>query len=1360
MQRVLKRVQKLKLTPAVKMARGFLKDNAEAGRREYEKRLEEIERLHEHDNDDGMFSLEGYREQVNANLGVTKTQLGVAIRTPTARDKRALDVNADRDLVMDFLERAIRHVMERQNVLEGDSMGVGITTKITERTQLNFTTSIPLETVTAGNFAANLSRKLIERVVTLLNSNESIRLEDLIVTSTIIRRERGARRLNCVYVNEMRSKKTVIAIKNDDHMCAIRAILALQKKRDADREAYKRYMNRGGSAQLREDVEALAAKIGVDPKRGFGLTHEEIELIGSELMMDILIIDAVSFHMGNPEMSTRINYGERPNPARTHVLLYHPVPEDAEGDSHYDAINNLEGFLGRFWCHGCSRTYKRKGGHVCEHTGKRCGCCKKTGCAGVDGARAAHDGRIPWRRCQDCMRSFPSAECFENHLDETCNIWHKCEGCGENYMAFDENKPAGQYNREHICGHEWCKLCKQMYDSKKSDKHVCYVQPCELKIGNPDDYIFFDFETDQSTGEHVVNLSVAQYSDGTEFVHRNIDEFCQWLFTAEHRNKTVIAHNGRGFDFILVLRWMYEHNQTPSVVFAGGKIMMMSNKRHNIRFVDSLNFMTKALRGLPKMVFSKQEISAMGIIKGDFPHLWNTEELADYCGEPPSPDDFDLRDATADRAKEITEFCAELRRRYEDGIDWNLQEELLKYCRDDVRVLRLCCMKFRELFIETAGVDPFQYTTIAKLCSVIFRASFMPENSLAIIAPVKKSGRSTSEDAWLSQVCPKARRGVTLTLKTADGKQKRARPDGIVGKHVFEFDGCHWHGCKDCYPSNRNTLIKGGAKTLEEAYRDTKERDAAYKRAGFKLTKVRECDWKKTEGGRDFYDKLASGEYIHEKLDPTEAMFGGRVECFQKYWKSSGEDFATYQDFTSLYPSVQFANRYPCGLPEVILPTNPKMPTPERFMRRLTRGKYFGVAKVHIEPPKNLRIPLLPRKAEIEGEMKLLFDLVDRTGTYSTLELAKAVQLGYKITRVYEIHHFKETREDIYTEYIKTFLKIKQESSGWPDWVLNAGKETAVEAAKLEHCSETGERYEIFGDKAPLKRWPEHVLAACDPSAVEQAKREYIADYERRQGIALESEKIVKNPGLRALAKLCLNSLWGKQAQRLNMPKTKTVRTRAQFREILLDPRNEVIDVPFMSENVAEVQYRLKDEFVEPGEFSNIYCGVFTTAYARIKLYNAMEGVGDPRRVLYCDTDSLIYTVQPGEDMLPLGDLLGELTDELEYGERIIEFCSGGPKNYAYTVEDRDGKRNTHLKIKGFSLNKQSTKELLNYMTMKEVVLGERESIAVPDRGMKRTKQRKIINKPQDSLKVYSRTGDKRLFQDDYTSVPYGWQGA
>ena len=43
----------------------------------------------------------------------------------------------------------------------------------------------------------------------------------------------------------------------------------------------------------------------------------------------------------------------------------------------------------------------------------------------------------------------------------------------------------------------------------------------------------------------------------------------------------------------------------------------------------------------------------------------------------------------------------------------------------------------------------------------------------------------------------------------------------------------------------------------------------------------------------------------------------------------------------------------------------------------------------------------------------------------------------------------------------------------------------------------------------------------------DEQKQRYVEGYERHEGIQLNPEKIEYNPGLRYLAKLVLNSLWG-----------------------------------------------------------------------------------------------------------------------------------------------------------------------------------------------------------------------------------------
>ena len=112
----------------------------------------------------------------------------------------------------------------------------------------------------------------------------------------------------------------------------------------------------------------------------------------------------------------------------------------------------------------------------------------------------------------------------------------------------------------------------------------------------------------------------------------------------------------------------------------------------------------------------------------------------------------------------------------------------------------------------------------------------------------------------------------------------------------------------------------------------------------------------------------------------------------------------------------------------------------------------------------------------------------------------------------------------------------------------------------------------------------------------------------------------------------------------------------------------------------------------------------FTTSWARDRLSETTQLLG--KRVLYFDTESVIYLEEPGQPNPPLGDYLGEFTSELDDDDYIVEFVSGGPKNYGY--QTKDGK--VECKICGFRLNSEGKTQLI-YDVMRQNVLDEIQSL-------------------------------------------------
>ena len=122
----------------------------------------------------------------------------------------------------------------------------------------------------------------------------------------------------------------------------------------------------------------------------------------------------------------------------------------------------------------------------------------------------------------------------------------------------------------------------------------------------------------------------------------------------------------------------------------------------------------------------------------------------------------------------------------------------------------------------------------------------------------------------------------------------------------------------------------------------------------------------------------------------------------------------------------------------------------------------------------------------------------------------------------------------------------------------------------------------------------------------------------QREGVRLDPSKMKKNPGLRSLAKLCLNSFWGKFGQRTHVADSKFVTDPAEFNDLMFDEGNVVHQVREMSENVVYVTYSKKDAFTEGMAYSNPVLASFVTAICRLRLYSDLEQLGE--RVLYFDT--------------------------------------------------------------------------------------------------------------------------------------------
>lgn len=134
-----------------------------------------------------------------------------------------------------------------------------------------------------------------------------------------------------------------------------------------------------------------------------------------------------------------------------------------------------------------------------------------------------------------------------------------------------------------------------------------------------------------------------------------------------------------------------------------------------------------------------------------------------------------------------------------------------------------------------------------------------------------------------------------------------------------------------------------------------------------------------------------------------ESYFGGRTEIFKKCFKSKNKTLK-YYDINSLYPSVMVNTQYPVFMTNNFIKTQSLVEN--------------GIYQVKVSVPENLNIPLLPYHID----KKLMFSTGNFTGSYTGVELLKAIELGYDIDI---LTGYAFTTDDIFSDYVNFFYSMR-----------------------------------------------------------------------------------------------------------------------------------------------------------------------------------------------------------------------------------------------------------------------------------------------------------------------------------------------
>ena len=756
---------------------------------------------------------------------------------------------------------------------------------------------------------------------------------------------------------------------------------------------------------------------------------------------------------------------------------------------------------------------------------------------------------------------FRGEECFNNHkiegtLSSNKGICGSIKKCTKKTYKIDKKRLV------HKCDEILCKNC----DKYVSSDHLCYIKPNVKCPPSMKDtlFVFYDLETRQEKTVsknkiHEPNLCVyKQCCDKCLDLDNNncdkcgkrlnvllgnrcVDEYVSNIITISKKFKKVVvlAHNGKAFDHQFILKYILENtNFTPKLIMRGSQIILMEIE--NIKFIDSLNYFPMALSALPKAFDLKTTLT-----KGYFPHLFNTLDNADYIGLYPNIEYYSPDSMKADERDKFLVWFEQCKLNVFD-----MRKEIIKYCINDVEILSEACLKFRKLLLDSCNVCPFtEATTIASTCNLVYRRNYLKDNQIAIIP---KNGyrwvdnQSISAIEWI--LWEQKLRNIFIK-SAATGKEHKVcglKVDGFCEetKEIFEFHGCFYHGCTKCFLHGRDkALYNDNTSSMNLRYASTLEKTARLRNFGYVVKEMWECDFKNLLTTDEKMELKTNPLLNKTPLNPRDSFYGGRTGNTTMYYKAKDGEQIKYFDVCSLYPYICKYGKFPLGHPTIIIGH-------EECLKE-DLSKINGLIKCSILPPSDLFHPVLPLKQN----NKLMFSLcytcskvmnqgdcmhtdTERTitNTWVIDEVIKALEMGYRILEIHEIWSYKVeqySRESngLFSEMMNKFIKMKQEASGWPS-----------------SCNTTEE------------------------------KNNYIDYFLQNEGVQLDFNCISKNSGLRSVAKLMLNSFWGKFGQKENQSKTQVVKDPIEMYSLLTNPSIEVHNILPVNEETNFVTWQYLDE--------------------------------------------------------------------------------------------------------------------------------------------------------------------------------------
>ncbi len=569
-----------------------------------------------------------------------------------------------------------------------------------------------------------------------------------------------------------------------------------------------------------------------------------------------------------------------------------------------------------------------------------------------------------------------------------------------------------------------------------------------------------------------------------------LDAFVDRFLTAEFFGATFIAHNSGKFDSILLLKVLIHKNISVQPIFSGNKLLLIKVPPLRLRFVDSYMYIKTALRKFHERF---PDMPGGSVLKGDFPYKANVPSFYTYRGPVPDREYFVDEFTTPERVRDIDAYLKEM-----EGKVWDFKDEVHRYLLQDVRVLRggvLCYLvemfELQEELSQGGKLDsdkPFHaftapFFTSSSFVHSVWRRYSMGDNIYLVENQRNARKTSTGEREWLAYESKRTGINYRTAFNHSEGQKiiKRFSFDGFDErtKSVLEYNGCVVHGhsiehpdcrlCKGMRPADKNPY----GRTLEDVHRQWERKKAIILKAGLSLSVMWECVWeakKKSDPDvQEFLEEFYAEGRPKERLALRDALRGGRTEsyCLLYDVNKTPDRVLSYIDKNSLYPHCAIKELFPVGRQEFYIDTklgSVEIHPQHGFFDKSRGKKLLGDVQITILAPDSMFLPLLP--LTIDG--KLLFGLCrtclenttkdfcthsDRerelTGTWTTIEIEKAIAVGYKVVKIHEISAYLE-QMPIFKDFYLMLARQKIESEGWPK---KEDESALTQAEKEEHVS-------------------------------------------------------------------------------------------------------------------------------------------------------------------------------------------------------------------------------------------------------------------------------------------------------------------